>query len=73
MESSPFTTPLRQPSIQDATTSSSSPPTRDFSQIQSSSHMGMVTPAPSARTDVPLLPTNYPVTPLQHYDEKHEQ
>lgn len=67
--SSPFTTPIRQPSIQD---SSSTPPTRDFSQLQSSSQMGTITPAPSARTDVPLLPTNYPVTPLQHFDEKHE-
>jgi hypothetical protein len=35
--------------------------------------MGTITPAPSARTDVPLLPTNYPVTPLQHFDEKHEE
>ncbi|KAL2189627.1 hypothetical protein L209DRAFT_130541 [Thermothelomyces heterothallicus CBS 203.75] len=67
MDSSPSRTPTRQPAPETPTP----PQTQDFARHTSFISSGIVTPSPSTRTDVPLLPTNYPVPPVPGNHEKH--
>ncbi|KAH6631750.1 hypothetical protein F5144DRAFT_230636 [Chaetomium tenue] len=67
MDASPFGSPSRQPVLEPATP----PSTQDFARHTSFIPSGIVTPTPSARTDVPLLPTNNPIPPVPTMHEKY--
>ncbi|KAL2200479.1 hypothetical protein P885DRAFT_74314 [Corynascus similis CBS 632.67] len=69
MDSSPSGTPTRQATLETPTP----PRTHDFARHTSFIPSGTITPSPSTRTDVPLLPTNYPVPPIPVCHEKHAQ
>ncbi len=68
MDSSPLATPTAQ-SIRERPTT---PLARDFAQHGSFAGLGSFTPTPSARTDVPLLPTTSYGSPEPVYNEKRK-
>lgn len=66
MNSSPLATPTRESIPEPPVT----PQAQTYARHTPFNPLGNFTPTPSTRTDVPLLPTNNPVSPLPSVNEK---